>query len=566
MANKNFKPRRSNKSKLNQGRNSQPGKRPNSKGKKYQSTDEVAETDVKPSMKHPSAKNDASWYTYSTDIVRVAANINYNNPIGEPYHMQAHPISADTSVNETAPALMGIYWTPSPGMAQDNAVHRSVNAPVNLQMRSLYSLIQATVTQNLPFAAADLGIHLMFMDTIFLFMAHMQRFYYLYRAYKLMNRSMPDIYYEAYGLHPQSLVVDGYTIADFEKDLLELEQELERIFVPEGFDILNRHYWMGKHVFKDSDSVKAQQYMFIPKYVWAFDGDGSLTGGQLVLTPVPNFYNTGMKGMMDFFHNLLDNFYSDADVSALNGYLMRAFDKRWIPDALDINGILEPTFEPEVLLQIHNMRSLGPMALTTDLPDDPTAGVIYQTSKDTIAWNPMILQGSRPLGASRGDVFIDMPMDAPTLSDNMVATRLTVSGYSYLHGGEGGTMVFKPLAYGTELVNWITIYSTTHSSDSSGASNSIQMITSKVLSYSIYDEGHEGLITYHNDFFLMSWLSHFGFGPLLSFTNDSTDLSDINDGTWIDFLGDITNYTVISSKDLMKMHDAAALGEWLVKQ
>jgi hypothetical protein len=530
--------------------------RNNNRGREYQERDE------RPDMKHPTAKNDASWYTYSLDIVNTSANLNYNNPIGIPYHVDPTDVGQGQMWTEAAPSLMSIYWMPTPGMAENTIVHRAINAPVNLQCRALYSLIQATVTQNLPFAAADLGIHLMFMDTIYLFMAHMQRFYYLYRSYKIMNRTMPDVFFEAYGMHRSSLHTGGYTIADFKEDLLTLEQELERIFVPEGFDILNRHYWMGKHVFKDSDSNKAQMYMFIPKYIWKFEGEGSLTGGQLTLTMVPSFYDTGLKGMMDFMHTMLDTYYTDSDVATLNGYLLRAFDKRWNPDPLDVNGILEPTFEPEVLLQIHNLRAVGEPLLPADAaPHDDTVGHIYQTDTDAIAWTPLTRMDTTSFGFAggcRGETFLDMPMEAPTPADNLVATRLTVSGGSMIYDTK--TKCFRPQAYGTELVTGVTVWAWDN------AANSFRSKYLKTLAWSIYDDGTSGLEISQSLVQTLSYLSHFQFGPLFAFTNDGAHGSeDVNSDTWVDWLGDITNYTTIAKKDLMKLHDAAALGEWLIK-
>jgi hypothetical protein len=527
--------------------------------------------------------NDASWYEYSADIVNAAANINYLNPIGTPYHVNKNYQTGRGPTDfDAAPSLMVLKWSMTPGMSDDyvGSPNPSITAPINLQLRSLYTLMQSTVTQNLPFASSDLGIQFLFMDSIFSMYAHMQRFYYCYRLFKVLNRTVPEVFLKAYGMTSDAIAQSDYTIADLKSELLTLEQELNRIFIPKGLDIFNRHYWMNKHIFKDAPGPKAQMYMFVPSTTYRYIVPTTTTvsyGSYLERVAVPKFVN--IKGMVDFFRSLLVPFYSDKDVWSVNGYVLRAFpsEQKWTPDPLDVNGILEPDFSPEVLTQIHNARIVGDLVTPETMPNNPKAWTIVQTISDTINWTPIIkisesgsgpYQTSIPVQLSDPDIFIDMPMDAPTAADNLVATRLTVQGailpsYKPDPQSETTTLVFRPLVYGTELINSVTIY---NGSETFGSSGIIDGLTRYDIA--MYQSDDYVPMTWQYPW-LLGMLSHFDMHPLLAITNSHKEgndyVIDSSETGWIDWIGAVNNYTVIDAKDLRKLHDAAALGEWLIK-
>lgn len=516
-------------------------------------------------------KNDASWYTYSPEVVGVAANINYLHPLGQPYFDGGVEFRPGVNRSTGAPSLIDIKYTITPGMTDDYPLtdSNSLTAPINLQLRSLYTMIQSTVTQNLPFAASDLGIHLVFADQVFSFFAHMQRFYYVYRLYKVMNRTLPSAFLSAYGMTEASIASSKYTIADFQLELLNLEQELSRLFIPSGFDAFNRHYWLNKHVFQDAPDPKAQLYMFSPNAVWKYVIDpaaGDLRKmSHLELVPVPDFQN--IEGMVNFFRQtLLAPFYADKDIWNINGYLLRAFppESAWHVDPLDIGGILEPAFSAEVLTQVHNMRICGDLAGPEYVPTNTKCGRIYQTLQDTIAWRPQcpFTDTFGNAGNTSKHVFFDMPMPAPTLADNLVASRLTVQGSNAVINDGSGTVIgnaFIPKYFGTEIVNRIVMHVGV-----SGATT----INWNDFKLSIWSPDGTGILSTTQDKLTnLARLSHFALAPMLPITTDHNNESGASDpnADWMEWVGDITNYTILSPKDLGKLHEAAVLGEWLMR-
>lgn len=533
-----------------------------------QGAEERYYSETGPSMKSPNvkdAKNDASWYMYSPEMTNVAGSINYNDAIGIPYTNEWPTTIGDdgTTHTATAPSLMAIKWCPTPGMIGSPSRRNASNAPVNLQLRSLYSLMQATVTQNLPFAAADLGIHLFYMDNVFMFFGHLQRLYYLIRLYRVLNTTMPKCFFKAYGLDPDTIWVNDYSLNDFQADLLMIEQDIRRIAVPSGFDILNRHYWMSKHVFKDDNIGKAQMYMFIPDYIWQFDPEGN-TGGELVLYRLPSFTTNGIKGMVDYFRGFLSAFYNDKDVWTMNGYILRAFNNFFTPDSLDINGILEPVYEPEVLVQIHNATPVGrliyyhgPGAVT----GEGVEGRIMQTAADNIVWDGAAEYRTNSVcGAIRDPrVMVDVPIDNPDPATNLVATRLitrTTEQATDLAAG-GSKLPFE--SYGTEIPTYISIYDGYNDAENESFSHA-------QWGLNIWDAGASGVVIDPLLVVKVAQVSKFTYAPMMPLTIDHGEQETLGvDVGWFDYIGEMRNYTVVDKSVLSKLHDAAAMGEWLIK-
>lgn len=557
------------------------GSRNRSKGKEFQKNNRIVKnhrtdgaderyaSETGPSMKNPNVKNDASWYTYSSDVINVAGSINYNDPIGNPFSEQPTVLDESSSkrIFATDPSVMAIHWCPTPGdVGEGGFPNQSTNAPVNLQVRSLYTLMQATVTQNLPFAAADLGIHIFYMDNVYMMWGHLQRLYYILRRYDVMNRTLPKTLLEAYGLSDAILHNPSYTINDYQADLLSLEQEIKRIAIPSGFDVLNRHYWMSKHVFMDDNSLKPQLYIFVPQYIWGFDDQGT-TGGELILNAIPTDSSSeGLKNLVNWFRTYLNKFYNDKDVWTLNGYVLRAFNNFWLPDPLDIAGIIQPSYSPEVLPQIHNATPTGRIfgARTSNpssyemqvAPENPIHGRIRQDAYDNITWLPVVVYSNAGVqGAVMDDrILLDMPMPVPSPADNLVATRLITRVRPTVFEVDS-TDVATIDIYGTEIVVSIRVYDGVNEGDQLV---NLRNITSWGIN--IFDAGAEGLIVDVRELARICQISKFSYAPLFPMTIDHETTYG-----WFDYMGTMSHYTVINRNVLKKLHDAAALGEWLIK-
>lgn len=208
--------------------------------------------------------NDPIWYMYNGTVVTDAASLSYSNPLGIPFdYVKFHQWGNE--VPAIIPTLMDIRFTPTPGNLKNGTT-----SPVNIQARAIYTKLQKSVSMKLPFSAADVAIHICAVDSLYIMYEYCQRIYGIYRTFNAMDRTVPEVYYRAMGLNPDTME-SQMSIISFKHRLNKIGTDLSRLFIPNKLAILERHKWMCRNIFLDSPSVKAQQYMFSPTGLWQFN-------------------------------------------------------------------------------------------------------------------------------------------------------------------------------------------------------------------------------------------------------------------------------------------------------
>lgn len=484
-----------------------------------------------------SSNNDPIWYLFNGTVVSDAASISYSNPMGIP--IQECTFNGETHKN-TIPSLLAIYFSPTLGDTKNG-----ITAPVNIQTRAIMTKCQSNVSVKLPFAASDIAVHFGAVDSLYIMYEFCARLYGLYRTYAAMDRTMPEIYYRAMGLDPNNME-QHMSMISFKHKLNKIGTDIARLFIPKGLAIFDRHKWMCQNIFLDSPSIKAQQYMFVPRGLWKFVPEGS-TGGELEYVPMPSFQYTGLKGVMDYFDLLLDPVINDLDMWTMNGYMLRTYGSENCRETSLINDDYKvvPVFNAEVLPQIHNMDVAGPFISNQR---------IQQNENDCVVWVPKtepVYHGDISIG-TYGKILIDMPFDAPTPVDNLLATRLKISGYV-------GDSHFDIYTWGTEIVNSLRILS--------GAYGNVQDIDINTLAIPAnWTDDSVELAPEYVLYILepVAKLSHFNMSPMYKLTNDVKDDLESSTSVWYDVISDLTNYTTIGYDELAKLHDAAVMGEWFI--
>lgn len=509
-------------------------RKPNRRRSKARDNNDDAKTNSIGYEAKPS-NNDPIWYLFNGTVVSDAASISYSNPMGIP--LQESTFGGESRKN-TIPSLLAIYFSPTLGDTKNG-----ITAPVNIQTRAIMTKCQSSVSVKLPFAASDIAIHFGAVDSLYIMYEFCARLYGLYRTYAAMDRTMPEIYYRAMGLDPNNMEEQMSMIA-FKHKLNKIGTDIARLFIPKGLAIFDRHKWMCQNIFLDSPSVKAQQYMFVPKGLWKFVPEGS-TGGELEYVPMPSFKFTGLKGVMDYFDLLLNPVINDLDMWTMNGYMLRTYGSENCRETSLINDDYKvmPVFNAEVLPQIHNMDVAGQFLENQR---------IQQNESDCVVWVPKTLSSYHGDIELNSNMIIDMPFDAPTPVDNLLATRLKVSGYN-------GEDSFDIYTWGTEIVNELKVLS--------GAYGNVTDYGISTLAIPLNwdkDSSNLPMAYYWGVMLPIAALSHFNMAPMFKITNDIYFKPHLSTGTWYDVISDLTNYTVIGHTELAKLHDAAVMGEWFI--
>lgn len=494
------------------------GKSGNFKGKsfnksKFKKGREDTET------KRDDGTNDPKWYQLDEQILRDAGQFSFNNPLGA---IVPH-ITDSTSYR--FPGVASILYTPTIGEASDST------SPVNLQAKKLISFLRSKVSNKLDFAAPDIIMYLLAMDSMYSYYAFCVRLYGIHNAYLGMNRYYPEALYEALG-------VSANATSDWNRFRTWINTwayQLSQVFVPASITYFQRHMWMNSNVYLDSPDSKAQTYVFSPEYYYKWEGTTDPHGTKLKLTPFPRgqivdgqvISTKSLDDLMSDGNAMLNNLVSDKDIGELSGLVLRAFGE---PNCLKLSTISEdfsipPVYNPEVMTQIHNATICGSLVTTSGLGD------ITQDEFDnlSVTYKTTSANGLRYLELDR---LLDLEVPNPTIDDTFVATRLMACGVCTDSKKISCTLT----QIGSEVVTKVIL---------------IRQGEFTILeSAAILDNDVAGLKKAAK----ASAFRSFPYVYVCTPDADTTKPSKV-----VDLIGDVSNYTTLSNQDVSKIHSAATM-------
>lgn len=154
--------------------------------------------------------------------------------------------------------------------------------------------------------------------------------------------------------------------------------------------------------------------------------------------------------LVEFGNNLISRLITSEDVGIMSGDILKAYgaEAMFKTQAITPDFTMESTYSPEVLTQINTatlcgefvyaQAALGINQVTGE--SDPNAGIIYQGgyNKETKTFTPVQFKVSNDVvlkdssttfsGPNLELGVLNLTKDSPTPDDNMVASRLLVTG------------------------------------------------------------------------------------------------------------------------------------------
>lgn len=482
--------------------------------------------------------NDPRWWG-SPDFVNAVANFNFSSPLGKPVpysylNDENGTFKIKNAANAfvgTIPGIMAIDVLPTMGIGSAS------NDPVNQYIRSVYTKLRSTNNQSAPYQAPDLGMYIMAIDSIHMGIEQLIRMYGMARTYSAMNRYYPEAALRAMGLLPQSTDVSSLNfysnLADFRADILNLLIKIQTLAIPKGISICERHRELMKYVYKDGESVKSQMYLFRTPYLYKYvEGTPSTasTGGKLqaMETPIDLTWIAWVRFVDDLINAVTDSSF----FAIVSGDIIKAFgyENLYSMPFFDETYTVAPVYNPEILLEIHNLTVCG------DRYDDTAFDITQDPATNTLICHPYTTTSNAP-GACSVYPIIDVPIDNPSPDMVMVATRLTVSGYTgYTSDNK---FKFNPTMVGTEMVTKLSIY---------------VFVNGTVTNAYTYTNVVDGMSQVNG--FLMYEL-FFDWHPHIHYMSVNTARTEAQYHT---VMSELQNYTVMSPGDLEKMHEMAVYG------
>lgn len=471
--------------------------------------------------------NDVSWYVKNPEQLKASASFSYNNPLGYPVPFKSMIANVDNISDANVPGLLAFQIVTCPGRSI------SSTSPINIAAQNVYSFVRYQNSGSKNYDQADLMLYLLAADQLFSLWNWMQRMYGYLSAYNQDNWYMPKVYAEA-----DHIDFDDFRghISDFRAWLNQCAAEMTAFCVPSTMSLFVRHSWMFSNIYKDSGVKKAQHYMFTPAYFYRYDETGSQYGGQLVVHTFRSGAQLTFSQLQSYWRTIFDAMAYSEDIGVMSGDIKKAYGDGSLfrLGAVNADYVVNPVYNEEVLNQMHNSTVITLQgSATPNITQDPNTGFLI--------YNPALL----PVAHYHTQALINMNKDIVEPGDTMVGTRLTA-----------GVTISGSLARltccGTEFVSRRVIYRM-------NLNGSFTAFTQDNPNYEIYS------LSADTDLEYVTLCSDFDWHPLspLIYTDQSVTP---NVSTFLGYMGDVSNYTVIPYDKIQQMHLTAIMSELNIPQ
>lgn len=308
--------------------------------------------------------NDYKWYIDDPSIANDVSMLNWNVPLGsnalsfgdemlydpinERQEVQVSPAGSKLNI----PGIVAIQFAMVPGVSD------SPNSPVNVAARNLFVGLRKSVSSNLSFGSADIMSYLLACDSLFAYYAFLTRVYGTIPTYSGLNRYIGKALIQASGINYEDVSVNLVKLRTF-IDLFRVKVN-QFVYAPKDYGFMQRHVFMCQAMYKDSDTVKSQIYVFNPLYFYKWQSfDLGSEGSHLAAIKFGTPNHTGgltTDELIAYGNSLLEEILSDSDIANIVSLFQRAYGEggsyqlQPIPD----NYTIAPIYSENVLGQIHN--------------------------------------------------------------------------------------------------------------------------------------------------------------------------------------------------------------------
>lgn len=474
------------------------------------------------------AYNDVKWYIPNQEILNSAASISFENAAGDNIFIGDHRIP-------------GIYVA---DMALSYGVSADSTSPLNIAARESYSRLMTGITSYAPFEANDYMMYLLAMDSIYNMYNSIKRAYGIFRHYEYKNRYTPTAILQAMGIDAGSF---SSNLSDVWFSLNYWSSQISKFAVPQVMSIFMRHSWLASNVYKDGENDKSQLYIFNPRVIYRYDVSQEDPTGKLVAIESGfasgNYVaskSTTWSTLKNTMNQLLDSVNTVQDFDVISAYVLKKYENNlYTLGATPSDYEIAPVYDKTVLLQIHNatvfnISAISTFNITQELSVKAATAYLLTTPKSTTT---QTFQGDYYLDLMDVEAEPNVIMEATRLmctvdNEGDVAGAFTSMGgdviishnvFTYYRDGKLSTF---------NLGNSFTFYPNTTVSGT------------KLWSY--------------DDVKKYSILSKFHYVPMFYFGLNVDESGSVASVTAA--YGDLGNYTVLSSGNIVRLNNVAMMG------
>lgn len=238
----------------------------------------------------------------------------------------------------------------------------TVNDPINQGGEMLFTYLQRTTGRTPSYDPSAVMSYLLAMDSLYNYYQYLTRVYGTMTHFDKENRYFPETVLNAMNVNYSNLRKNQ---ANFRSYINTLALKLASLPLPGNFGFLKFHDSVFKTIYKDSDTNKAQLYLFQPAgfYKWV-EGVESAPITHLEWVPLRRYTNDAGRYTMDDLITLGDSLFDPLrysnDIRMIGSDILNTLGDQLVT----VNGIAEtyevfPVYDQEILAQIENMYVYG---------------------------------------------------------------------------------------------------------------------------------------------------------------------------------------------------------------
>lgn len=380
--------------------------------------------------------NDSAWYSKNSTTLKDVASFSYRVALGLPMDFAGLINNATYFSGASSATIPGLYvlkFIPTIGPSSD------ATSAANIAAQGVFSRVRRNISGNRVYQPTDLMMYYLAMDSVYMCWNWLKRLVGVATTYSQTNRYMPRAYFYANNVDMDDFIAN---LANFRGFMNTAAASISQFAVPAVFSYNVRHSWMVSNIFKDSDTRKAQQYIFVPAIFYKFDDKTSDQGSSLV--PVQVFGGSGLKTsqLMSMMNELIMALQNCDDIGIMAADTITSYGEGnlFTLSAVEDSYTVEPFYSAEVLSQIENTR--GMYMSNTDLA---ASAITQSVDKAVIVYNYKCTQSGN---TAQNGMFINMHKEDVSPEDMIVATRLS----SAIKEWDATTGAITDATFGSEIV------------------------------------------------------------------------------------------------------------------
>lgn len=410
------------------------------------------------------SSNDPTWYARNEQLLKDAANLPFNIMRG-----LDHTFMMDgTAKARVGTSRMGIGNIMAHVLFPTAGAPVDWNSPTNVAARNLYTWVRHMNSGHTNYDAPNYMMYVLSMASVYSFIEWCKRLYGIVGTASVYNRGIPRGLIRANGVDYSSL---SNNIATFRTWLNLFIKRAATMAVPAQLPYFARAQFLYSSVYADATNPLAQYSMYVPFGFYKYNEPGTGANvGTLTVEPIASFgsllgtdetaasittdvwkgalasridQETGstmsVQAIMNYGDDMLNRILWSEDFNIMSGDTLKAFGTEGLMKLYLITedyGVV-PTYNPEVLHQMHNMEHAMGVASSalTSFSINPNFGKISENVSTGPNNGALVMEGlmhKHPTSTVIGhhsavdyaESILDFDLDSPTYGDVMVSTRL----------------------------------------------------------------------------------------------------------------------------------------------